>query len=138
MNIEAFLLCDCATDQQGKLNVLGAFDTLFFKELPGVFKACSIAARVRFEKIEAGEHELRLTIIDADGKHVVPPLGGKVNVRIGKNSDSVPVNLILNIRDLKFESFGRYRVDFALDSQLQKSLPIRVVEIKPQPHETQN
>lgn len=138
MNIEAFLLCDCATDQQGKLNVLGAFDTLFFKELPGVFQACSIAARIRFEKIEAGEHELRLSIIDADGKHVVPTLGGKVVVRMGKDSDSVPVNFILNLRDIKFESFGRYRVDIAMDGQLQKSLPIRVVEIKPPPQETQN
>ena len=28
MNIEAFLLCDAATDSAGKLNVLGAFDQL--------------------------------------------------------------------------------------------------------------
>ena len=58
MNVEAFLLCDCATDQNGKMNILGAFDTLFFKEMPGVFKACSIAARVRFEKIETGDETI--------------------------------------------------------------------------------
>ena len=29
MEVEAFLLCDCATDQQGKLNILGAFDRLY-------------------------------------------------------------------------------------------------------------
>ena len=29
MNLESFLLCDAATDQQGKLNVLGAFDNIF-------------------------------------------------------------------------------------------------------------
>ena len=138
MNIEAFLLCDCATDQQGKLNVLGAFDSLFFKEMPGVFQICSIAARVRFEKIEVGEHELRLSIIDADGKHIVPPLGGKVTVRIGKDADSIAVNFVLNLRDLKFERFGMHRVDFAIDGQLQKSLPIRVVELKQPPQKTQN
>jgi len=137
MNIEAFLLCDCATDQRGKLNVLGAFDTLFFKEVPGVFQACSIAARVRFEKIETGDHEIRLSIIDTDGKHVVPPLGGKASVRIGEDSDSVVVNFVFNMRDIKFEKFGMHRVDFAMDGQLQKSLPIRVVEIKPPPPKTE-
>jgi hypothetical protein len=137
MNIEAFLLCDCATDQRGKLNVLGAFDTLFFKEVPGVFQACSIAARVRFEKIETGDHEIRLSIIDADGKHIVPPLGGKASVRIGEDTDSVAVNFVLNLRDIKFESFGMHRVDFAIDGQLQKSLPIRVIEIKQPPPQTQ-
>ena len=34
MNIEAFLLCDAATDQQGKLNILGAFDNLYAKKIP--------------------------------------------------------------------------------------------------------
>ncbi|MHC4882477.1 MAG: DUF6941 family protein, partial [Planctomycetota bacterium] len=32
--MEAFLLCDAATDQNGKLNVLGAFDNIFAKETP--------------------------------------------------------------------------------------------------------
>jgi hypothetical protein len=132
MNVEAFLLCDCATDQRGKLNILGAFDTLFFKELPGVFRACSIAARVRFDRIESGEHKIRLCIIDADGKRIVPPLEGKLNIGIGPDADSVAANFILGMRDLKFERFGLYRIDLAIDGQLQKSLPIRVVEVKQQ------
>ena len=139
MNVEAFLLCDCATDQRGKLNVLGAFDTMFFKELPGVFRACSIAARVRFERIESGEHDIRLSIIDADGKRIVPPLEGKVKVGIGPDVDSVAVNFILAMRDLKFENYGLFRVDLAIDGQLQKSLPIRVVQVnQPEPNEPMN
>jgi len=132
MNVEAFLLCDCATDQNGKLNVLGAFDTLFFNELPGVFRACSIASRVRFERIEAGEHDIRLSIIDADGKRIVPPLNGKVKVGIGTEVDSVAVNFVLALRDIEFQRFGLYRVDLAIDGQLQKSLPIRVIQVRQQ------
>lgn len=130
MNVEAFLLCDCATDQRGKLNVLGAFDTIFFKEAPGGIRACSIAARIRFEKIESGEHDIRLSIIDADGNHIAPPLEGKIKVGIGHDADSVAVNFILGMRDLKFERFGTYRVDLAINGQLQKSLPIRAVQAK--------
>ena len=50
MNIEAFLLCDAATDQLGKLNILGAFDNIFTKKVPFVHPACTIVARIRFEK----------------------------------------------------------------------------------------
>ena len=51
MNIEAFLLCDAATGHQGKLNVLGAFDTIYAKQLPVIHPACAIALRIRFTKI---------------------------------------------------------------------------------------
>jgi len=62
MNIEAFLLCDAATDQNGKLNVLGAFDNIFAKEMPTRHRACSIASRIRFSKIEAGDHTVKIFI----------------------------------------------------------------------------
>ena len=135
MNIEAFLLCDAATDQRGKLNVLGAFDNIFSRTLPVMYPACAIVTRIRFEKIEAGEHSVRINIIDADGRAIGPKLEGNINVKLREDMDSSVANLILNLHRLKFETFGKYRVDLAIDGQLIADLPFNVREVldRPQP-----
>ncbi len=132
MNIEAFLLCDAATDQQGKLNILGAFDNIFAKKMPTMHPACAVAARIRFEKIEEGSHPIRIHIIDEDGKSIGPKLEGNVNIRIGDDVDSTVTNIVLNIQRLKFEKYGQYRIDIAIDNQIKASLPFHVKVISDQ------
>ncbi len=128
MNIDAFLLCDCATDQGGKLNVLGAFDSIFARKMPVVHRACAIAARIRFEKIEEGEHKVRVDVIDEDGKAIVPRLDGEISVRIREDAGSSGTNLILNLQGLKFERYGRYSINLAIDGRQVQSLPFSVRE----------
>lgn len=126
MDVEAFLLCDAATDQQGKLNVLGAFDTVFAKNVPAVHPACAVAARVRFSKVEEGEHAVRICVIDQDGKEVVPKLDGKVSVRVAEDAGSTAVNLVLNFQRLKLPDYGEYSIDLAVDGEQKASLPFFV------------
>ena len=132
MNIEAFLLCDAATDEHGKLNVLGAFDTIFSKQMPAIHPACSVALRIRFEKVEEGEHRVRLQIIDLDGKPVSPKLEGNINVRVPDNVDSSAVNLILNIQGQKFENYGKFNIYLAIDGAKESSLPLLVSKVPDQ------
>ncbi len=129
MNIEAFLLCDAATEQQGKLNILGAFDNIYAKKVPIVHPACAVAARIRFEKVEEGNHPIRILIIDEDGKSIGPKLDGNVNVSIGDDVDSTVTNIVLNIQGLKFEKYGQYRIDLAIDNKIEGSLPFNVRDI---------
>lgn len=126
MDVEAFLLCDAATEQRGKLNVLGAFDTVFSREIPVVHPACAVAARVRFSKIEQGEHSVRIGVIDQDGKEVVPKLEGKVSVRVGDEAGSAAINLILNFQRIKLPDYGEYRIDLIVDGEQKASLPLFV------------
>ncbi len=129
MDVEAFLLCECATQGQGKLNVLGAFDSIFAKKTPVVYPACTIAARIRFSKVEQGEHGIRINFIDADGSSVGPKLEDTISVRVRKNENSSVGNLILNIQRLKLEKYGEYRVDLAIDGRQEASLPLYVRKI---------
>jgi hypothetical protein len=128
MNIEAFLLCDAATQQQGKLNVLGAFHNIWAKQLPVKHPACSVAMRIRFEKIEDGNHSVKIQIIDQDGKHIGPKLEGNISVQTIPELDSSVVNLVINIQGLKFEKYGQYRIDLAIDNQIMGSLPFNLRE----------
>jgi hypothetical protein len=129
MNIEAFLLCDAATDQRGKLNVLGAFDNIFAKKMPTMHPACSVVTRIRFAKIEDGNHSVKIQIIDHDGRNIGPKPEGNISVKTGANLDSSVANLILNIQKLKFEQYGQYRIDLAIDGEIKASLPLHVREI---------
>jgi hypothetical protein len=132
MDIEAFLLCDAATDQQGKLNVLGAFDTIWAKKLPAIHPACSVVTRVRFVKIEDGNHSVKIQIIDQDGSNIGPKLEGSISVRTAPNLDSSVANLILNIQRLEFKQYGQYRIDLAIDGDIKASLPLRITEARNQ------
>ena len=129
MNIEAFLLCDCATDYAGKLNILGAFDSISSKKMPAFHPACTIAARIRFDKIEEGDHSVRIQIIDQDGNNIGPKLEGSMSVQTRPGQDSMGANLILNIQRLEFKQYGQYRIDLAIDGNVKASLPLRVIKI---------
>ena len=64
----------------GKLNLLGAFDSFFVNEVPAVHPHCAVVLRLRLERAEAGEHTITLHLIDEDGKHVMQPLEGRLRV----------------------------------------------------------
>ena len=126
MNTEAFLLCDAATDQQGKLNVIGAFDNIFAKGVPVRLPSFSIASRIRFKKNEEGEHLVKISIVDADGNPIGPKPEGKITVQVADNVDSAAVNLILNLQGVEFKKYGRYQIDLVVDDNVHASLPLRV------------
>ena len=46
MELISASLCDFASDYQGKLCVLGAFDTIGAKQYPAVHPQCSVALRL--------------------------------------------------------------------------------------------
>ncbi len=133
MKIEAFLLCDAATNQQGKLNILGAFDNIFARKTPVVHSACAIACRARFDRSEEGDHQVRINVIDSDGGDIMPPMKGNIKVRIGRDVESTAVNLILNLQRMRLERFGEYQVDLTVDETHAASLPFYVRELPERP-----
>ena len=124
MNVELFVLCDAATDYHGKLNILGAYDTIWARNLPAVHPLCAVAIRIRFAKIEEGEHKIRINIIDADGKSILKPVEMAAKIQFREDMTSMAANMILNLQGIKFEHFGEYSVDLAVDSRHEASLPL--------------
>ncbi|MBN1973419.1 MAG: hypothetical protein JW787_07250 [Sedimentisphaerales bacterium] len=130
MDVEAFLLCDCATDQQGKLNILGAFDRLYARKMPAVHPACAVAVRLRFSKFEEGDHAIKINFIDDDGNPAGPVLERTISVNMPEHDNSCIRNIILNIQGLRLNKTGEYRFDFAVDGQQEASLPLKVIEVQ--------
>jgi hypothetical protein len=126
MNIQIAVLCDAATDYNGKLNILGTFDTIMTQQLPAVHPQCSIALRIAFSRIEEGAHKVRMNFVDEDGKFVMPSIDMPVEVTIPADLNFLVRNFIINIQQLKFEKPGQYAVDIAIDGRQETSIPLQV------------
>jgi hypothetical protein len=82
MDIQIAVLCDAATDNNGKLNILGTFDTIYTSQLPAIHPQCSIALRMTFSKVEEGPHKVKLNFVDEDGHSVMPPIEIPIEVQV--------------------------------------------------------
>lgn len=138
MDIEAFVLCDAATDSAGKLNVLGAFDSLLARSVPVVHPQCAVALRMRFSRIEEGEHKIKVSIMNADGRSVVPDLDTGVHVRFAGPESSLAVNMILNLQRVQFQLAGEYSINLAVDGRFERAIPLAVRLVQQDAAQAQN
>ncbi|HEY5232181.1 MAG TPA: hypothetical protein VIK35_01425 [Verrucomicrobiae bacterium] len=131
MNIQVAVLCDAATEDNGKLNLLGAFDTIFAPQLPAVHPQCAVALRVTFMSGDEGDHKLKLNFVDADGKSIMPPIEIPVAVSLPDDAHFLTRNFIVNIQQLKFAEEGLYSVDVRLDDKSQGNIPLQIKLLPP-------
>lgn len=126
MIIQVAVLCDAATDDNGKLNLLGAFDTIYTQQLPAVHPQCSVALRVTFSQEDEGQHHLRMNFVDADGHSIMPAIDIPVQVSLPGDSHFGTRNFIVNIQQIKFAQPGLFSIDVSMNGQPQASIPLLV------------
>ena len=126
MTIQIAVLCDAATDYNGKLNLLGTFDTILTSQLPAIHPQCSIALRISFNRIEEGSHKVKMNFVDEDGRLVMPSIDMPVDVSIPGDANFLVRNFIINIQQLKFDQPGQYSIDIAIDNRHEMSIPLLV------------
>ena len=131
MNFQIAVLCDAATDYGGKLNLLGAFDTIMTQQLPAVHPQCSVALRIIFSKVEEGPHKVKMNFVDEDGRYVMRSIEMPLEVALPPDANFVARNFIINIQQLKFDKPGPYAIDIAIDGRQESSIPLHVKQMPP-------
>ena len=126
MNIQVAVLCDAATEDSGKLNLLGSFDTIYAPQLPAVHPQCAVALRVTFMSSDEGARQLKLNFVNADGRAIMPPIEIPVAVALPDDVHFLTRNFIVNIQQLKFAEAGLYSVDVRLDDKSEGNIPLSV------------
>jgi hypothetical protein len=129
MKIELFTVSDFAADYGGKLTVVGVFDTINARQAPIVHPTWAIAMKVRFEKIEEGPKKIRLSITDEDGKSTIPPIEITHEAKCPPEHHSGTFQIVANIGGVKFENFGEYSIDLAVDGRHEGSIPLYVRQV---------
>jgi len=127
MNVQVAVLCDAATDEYGKLNLLGAFDTIYAPQLPVLHPQCSVALRITFTGGDEGKHNLQLNFVDADGRSITPDFPPMpIEVALPGETHFSTRNFIVNFQQLKFEHPGIYSIDVSVDGHHVASIPLMV------------
>ena len=131
MKLELFTLCDAATaDHSGKLNLLGAFDTLFARQAPLTHPSCAVALRMRFDPAEDGTHSLELRFVDSDGKPLLQPMKAPITIVASPDTRTHSRNFIVNFQQLRLPAFGEYRIDLFFDGQAVSTHPLYAIQPK--------
>ena len=114
MVTEVFVMCDGANDSQGKLNILGAFDTIVAGEFPFIHPHCTMAIRLRFDRMDSQESTIHLTIQTESGTKVL----AAIDTVLKRGASSTPTgtaNMIVNINSIRFETPGDYTITLQVD-----------------------
>jgi hypothetical protein len=131
MDIQVAALCDSAVDYDGKLCLLGAFDTIVSGSLPAIHPQCSVALRILFRKEEEGPHSVNVLFVDEDGHSIVPPMETAFEVALPDDVFFATRNLILNLQQLPFARAGAYSIDVSVDKRQTASIPLQVRLVRP-------
>jgi hypothetical protein len=129
MQVQVAALCDSAADYGGKLCMIGAFDTIGVRTFPATHPHCSIALRIVFHDQDQGKHQLRVTMIDEDGRNLLPRLEPNLEVRMADNLFFATVNMVFNLQGLKFEKPGHYSIDVSVDDNIVARIPLQIVQM---------
>src|SRR5579863_5168844 len=138
MTIQVAVLCDAATDYNGKLNLLGTFDTIYTPQLPAQHPQCSIATRIAFDRMEEGQHKLVVSFVDEDGQPIMQSMDVSVDATFPPDATFISRNFIVNIQQLNLEKTGLYSIDLSIDGRALASIPLAVKRLDPNPTERQD
>ena len=128
MEIQVATLCDAAADYAGKLTVMGAFDTLCGMNTPIVHRRCSLAIRICFRPEDEGLQQLRVAIIDGEGRAIIKPFEPSIGVRMpSKDAFFVTHNLVIDLRSLTFEKAGPHAIDISAGDAVLARVPLRIM-----------
>jgi len=130
MEIQVATLCDSASDYNGKLCVLGTFDTICSSGLPIVHPHCSLALRLCFKPGDEGLHTVTVSFINDDGKPIMEPFREKIDIKLPNEAYFLTRNLILNFQRLTFGSTGQFSIDVSVDDEMLARIPLRVLLYK--------
>lgn len=118
MQVALAALADSAnTTEQGKMNLLGVFDSIRGREFPLVHPAMALALRFRAEHSDQQQtHEVRVVLLDMDGNELFEA-DGEIEIGRIEPGHFQHTNLVINVRGARFEQPGRYRFRIELGEE---------------------
>jgi len=130
MRVKLALLADAANvSREGKLNMLGIFDTIYAREFPTVHPHMTLVLRFEAAAAETGRvHEVVVELVGGDGD-VVFRLPGKLDVQRSEPGAGVGIDHVLAIANLSFKAAGRYVYRIHLGGALAAEVPLRVDQL---------
>jgi hypothetical protein len=128
VDVSLAVLADYANvSREGKLNIMGIFDRIFARQLPGQFPPMQVVIRLDAHYAEMGrEHTIQVQLQDPDGEAVFD-INGAFTPMGGEAGEVAPLNHILSLGNLPLRKPGGYSVVIWVNNDLKKQIPLKVV-----------
>lgn len=127
MKADIITLCRSALAEGDELSIVGAFNVIHATSLPHYLLSPVLATRLIFEDTdEPGEHTLRLTVMDSDGRFLCDDICAQFYLHPPPAAESslpefvrraAPLALVVPLPNLELKVHGEFALDIALDRQ---------------------
>jgi len=129
-------LCDSAVENQGKLNVIGAFDAIVAQSFPAGF-SFTLALRLCFTAADHGTHKFSIRLgeegVADDGSN---PEESEMTVQMPPGTPGFSTRNLITPLHGSIKKAGIYRFDVRYDGAVLARVPMRVIaqsDLTPQP-----
>lgn len=121
-------LCDHAiVGQDGKVSLVGIFRNISVSGLPAQHPRLFLVAILG---LEVGAHSVVVRLLRPDGEQALPN-PPEISVHASEGQD---VNVIVELNNMSFTTYGTHRFQLSVDGQALGDLPVAIVQM-PQPAE---
>ncbi len=129
MNVDFAFICDYAEARE-KINALGiGFDTIYAPTLPALHARFYVVAQLRFSSSEIGVKELNIELIDADGKDVIKPVVGRIQVDPPpEGTFDKTARFTMAFDGIELKNYGDHVIRIRIDGKEIVNIPLKVVE----------
>lgn len=135
MHITMAVVADAANrTDNGKLNLLGVFQTLYAVTAPCQHPHLAIVLNFEATAMDRGTRQkIGIRLVNADGKPVLSMPDSFLDVPPDPAVVTPQLNLIVNIAGVMFETFGSYQFDITVNDEIQSRIPITIAPVPARP-----
>lgn len=128
MKVDFAVIADyAAVTGDGKLIVAGIFDRIIAPELPSVHATMSVAMQLEGDIGISANHRVDVSFLAPNGSEVMPSFEGEVRLLTVDSGSSPGAQFILALPGVRFEQYGRYRIEIRVDGELLRTISLYVV-----------
>lgn len=113
-------LCDAANiDSNGKLSMLGIFSRIFLPSVPNKFRKFTIVCSLTINSLSKEKESIQLKFLDSKNKelNLNKPIKFDINIKKDNLKKDAVVNLLLDISNLEFSTFGKHSLNVLLNEK---------------------
>ena len=132
MKVGFAVLADGANiSREGKLNILGIFDSIQVQQFPVTHPQMQLVMRFEADRAEGGRtKKVEVQLMDEDGQKLFV-LGGEFTLGTGQPGETIGSNHILTINMMKFEHPGDYEFKILINDELKAEVPLKLLQFAP-------
>lgn len=129
MKVDIFTLCDNAQEYDGKLIIIGTFNSIYAKEFPTLHPEFALVARVVFGEDEKGFHNIDFSIKKNSEDVYIMPLGQMTADTTHTKGKEAVINVVVKGNNILIPSAGTYVVTLKVDDKVWES-DLHVIKIE--------